>query len=68
MSKIDELMTPAELAQMLGITTGALANNRSAGKGPRYTKLGKKVFYRRTDVQAWIDGNVRQSTCEAIAA
>lgn len=59
-----ELVPPAELAKMLGITTGALANNRSAGKGPRYVKLGKKVFYRRSDIEAWIDANVRQSTCE----
>ncbi|WP_409188850.1 helix-turn-helix transcriptional regulator [Bradyrhizobium sp. RDM4] len=63
-----ELISPTELANMLGITTGALANNRSAGKGPRYVKLGKQVFYRRTDVQAWIDANVRQSTCETVAA
>jgi predicted DNA-binding transcriptional regulator AlpA len=65
---LPELISPTELANMLGITTGALANNRSAGKGPRYVKLGKQVFYRKTDVQAWIDTNVRQSTCESVAA
>jgi hypothetical protein len=64
---LPELISPTDVAAWLGITTGALANNRSAGKGPRYVKLGKHVFYRRPDVQAWVDANVRQSTCEAVA-
>jgi predicted DNA-binding transcriptional regulator AlpA len=65
---LPELISTTDVAAWLGITTGALANNRSAGRGPRYVKLGKQVFYRKADVQAWIDENVRQSTCEAKAA
>jgi predicted DNA-binding transcriptional regulator AlpA len=65
---LSELMSKAELAEMLGITIGALANNRCTGKGPRYVKLGKQVFYRKADVEAWIKSNVRQSTSETVAA
>lgn len=62
---IDELMSPAELADMRKVVPGTLANERSNGTGPRYVKLRGRVFYRKKDVQAWIEANIRQSTCEA---
>lgn len=35
-----DLLTPDELAGMLGVKTGTLANWRSYGRGPEYVKLG----------------------------
>ena len=37
---MSNLLTPAELATMLGMSVRTLANWRSAGKGPPYVKIG----------------------------
>jgi predicted site-specific integrase-resolvase len=65
---VTELMTQDEVAALFDITTPVLANWRSAGKGPLYVKLGGRVKYRKTDVQAFINSNVRQSTSATVAA
>jgi predicted DNA-binding transcriptional regulator AlpA len=65
---VTELMTQHELASLLDIGTATLANWRSAGKGPRYVKLGGKVKYRKIDVDAFINGSVRASTCDTTVA
>jgi predicted site-specific integrase-resolvase len=62
---VTELMTQHELAALLDVTTATLANWRSAGKGPRYAKLSGKVKYRKLDVEEFINGSIRQSTCAA---
>lgn len=49
------LVTPNELAAYTGLTLGHLANLRSAGRGPAFTRLGAAVRYRWSDVAAWID-------------
>jgi hypothetical protein len=63
-----ELMTQQEVAALFDRTVGVLANWRCTGKGPKYVKLGGKVKYRKSDVEAFISASVRQSTCEATAA
>lgn len=30
---------------------------RHKGTGPNYVKLVRKVYYRRADIEAWIEGN-----------
>jgi hypothetical protein len=62
---VTELMTADEVAALFDITVPVLANWRSAGKGPRYVKLGGRVKYRKADVETFIDSNVRQSTAVA---
>jgi hypothetical protein len=41
------------LAARWGVTVGHLANLRSAGKGPRYLRLGSRIAYRVEDVEAY---------------
>ncbi|GAB3698529.1 helix-turn-helix transcriptional regulator [Mariniluteicoccus flavus] len=36
-------------------STNTLAYFRHVGKGPKFGKLGRRVFYREADVLAWID-------------
>jgi predicted site-specific integrase-resolvase len=62
---VTELMSQHELAALLDINAATLANWRSAGRGPRYVKLGGKVKYRKLDVEAFINSSVRQSTTQA---
>jgi predicted DNA-binding transcriptional regulator AlpA len=63
-----ELMTQHELAALLNISTATMANWRSAGKGPRYVKLGGKVKYRKIDVEEFINDSIRTSTSCEVAA
>jgi predicted site-specific integrase-resolvase len=63
-----ELMTQDEVAALFDISLPVLANWRCAGKGPRYVKLGGRVKYRKDDIEAFINSNVRKSTTETVAA
>lgn len=53
-SDVKGYLTPGQLAQVLGISPGTLANYRSAGTGPRFVKVGPLVRYRPADVERWI--------------
>jgi excisionase family DNA binding protein len=44
-----------EVGEMLGLSTQTLAKWRSEGRGPTYIKVGDRVRYSETDVQAWLD-------------
>lgn len=55
------MTTDPELV-LLG-TPDALAKRRSRGEGPRYHKLGKRVLYRGTDLNAYLDRCVIEPTC-----
>lgn len=52
---MQDLMRPAEVAEMTGIPSGTLAYWRHVGSGPRWAKLGRRVCYRRADVEKWIE-------------
>lgn len=59
----EALVPPAALAEFLGTTTGALAQMRYRGVGPKFIKLGgKAIRYRESDVSAWLDQQTRQQT------
>ena len=43
-----------------GLSPKTLANLRSQGRGPRYYKRGRKVFYRVEDIERWLtDGEMK---------
>jgi len=48
------VITDAELAVALEVETSTLATWRSEGRGPSFTKFGKKVFYFVDDVQLYL--------------
>lgn len=68
----DDLLTPAELAAMLGMSPRTLANWRSNGKGPPYLKIGveppeghqdrRKVRYQRQTAEKWALAHKYQRT------
>jgi predicted DNA-binding transcriptional regulator AlpA len=51
-------ITPEQLAEQTGISSKTWANWRSQKKGPRYYKIGKKVFYKMADIDRFIDGGL----------
>ena len=48
-----DLLTPAQLADRWGVSTGHLANLRHLGGGISYLKIGSRVAYRYADVLAY---------------
>lgn len=53
---------PKEVAPVLHTTLQGLAQMRFRGTGPKFIKVGKKVLYRWTDVNAYLDANTMQRT------
>jgi len=51
---VTELITTDELSAMLHTPYKKLEFWRSHGKGPRYARIGKRVLYRKSDVEAWL--------------
>ncbi len=54
----DRLLWPEQVAEVLGVPVGTLANWRYQGRGPAFVKVGRHVRYRRNDVARWIDAQV----------
>lgn len=50
-----DLLTIPEAAALLRAPVATLRYWRHLGTGPRSFRLGRRVLYRRQDIQAWID-------------
>ncbi len=55
------LATPSAAA-FLGLSPATLETLRCRGGGPPFVKLGRRVVYRREDLEAWITSSRRAST------
>lgn len=49
------LLTPEELAELVGVSPGTLRGWRDRRSGPRAVKAGGLWRYREVDVIAWLD-------------
>lgn len=59
-------MVKTELAAILtGLSASTLNKLRVSGGGPAYIKLGRSVFYRRADIDVWLNAARRRSTSVA---
>lgn len=47
-------ITPDQAAERYGLNKGTLANMRSKKEGPPYLKRGRKIFYKVSDLEAWL--------------
>ena len=61
MAQTAEYLSPAQLVLRWdgAVTTGTLANWRSKGEGPAYSKFGSRVRYPIAKVVAWEAKNMR---------
>ena len=59
------LHTTEMAARYLGLSQSTLEKWRVTGAGPVYRKHGRRVLYRKSDLDAWSDAQVRRSTSEA---
>ena len=62
MSPTPDTATPRQVAECLHTTEQGLAQMRYRGQGPRFVKAGRKVLYRWSDVNAWLEANVHEQT------
>ncbi len=51
----DGRMTPKNAALYMGLAEKTLAMKRCDGSGPCFTKVASKVFYKKSDLDTWID-------------
>ena len=52
----ETILDPPAVSEMTGVKVATLAWYRHIGEGPKSFKLGaRKVAYRKSDVQAWLD-------------
>lgn len=63
---LDQLLGETEAARFLGFSVRSLQGWRVKGGGPRFVKIGgRSVRYRRRDLNAWADANMRLNTSQA---
>lgn len=58
------LLTTAEASRWFDgkFSVSTLNNWRSQGRGPKFMRLGGKVFYSLDELERWKEGNVYSST------
>lgn len=61
-------LIPAAQVRIEGISTQYLASLRHKGGGPVYVKLGRKVYYRQCDIDAWVASNLHTRTDKPVGA
>jgi excisionase family DNA binding protein len=54
METADRLLSPAELADLLGVPEKTIYKWNSEGTGPPRLQIGRHVRYRPDDVEAWL--------------
>jgi predicted DNA-binding transcriptional regulator AlpA len=52
----------SDAAKHLGLSKSYLDKARVSGNGPSYIKLGRRVVYQPSDLDAWLASNRRRST------
>jgi hypothetical protein len=56
---MEKLLSPEEVADLLGLTLSKLSQDRFLGRGIPYIKLGKAVRYRPSDVESYVEASAR---------
>jgi hypothetical protein len=58
----DEFYTQNDLAEIFHISPRTLERKRVDGSGPPFVKFGRRVLYRRSQVESWIEASCFGST------
>ncbi len=58
-------LTQNEAAEFLRLSPRTLERHRVAGTGPKFTKLGRRVVYRFSELDTWATERTFTSTAEA---
>ena len=60
----DTYLTPRDAARYLSSSQSTLAKMRCAGAGPCFTRIGRAVRYRRSDLDKWMEAGRVGSTSD----
>lgn len=52
--RLEKLLTPEEVAEILGVPKGTLYKWRLVAEGPPAMRIGKHLRYRPADLDAWL--------------
>ncbi|GBQ28701.1 putative transcriptional regulator [Gluconacetobacter sacchari DSM 12717] len=52
-----DYLRTTEVAELLGLSPRTLEKYRVIGEGPTFLKLGQRVLYARSDVEAWLQAH-----------
>jgi hypothetical protein len=58
----DRLIAAADLPRYIGLAIQTLARLRHEGKGPPFVRVGRRIFYRSSDVRVWLNENSFSNT------
>lgn len=58
---IEALYTPAQVAEMFGLSTWTIRGWRRLGRGPRYVRTSKKIFYTASAIREYLAENEKQT-------
>lgn len=61
---IEALIKTPDVARYLGVSVAFLEKARVYGGGPKFVKVGRRVAYRRADLEEWVNSRVQESTSE----
>jgi predicted DNA-binding transcriptional regulator AlpA len=53
---VPEILTTEQLAEFVHVPVNTVHYWRAQGTGPRGIKVGKRVIYRLSDVEVWLEG------------
>lgn len=54
MNLADDFLRATELAEKIGVTPNTLLLWRRKGIGPKYSRVGGRILYRRAAVEDWL--------------
>lgn len=60
-------MSAVEAAAYIGVSKGWLDKLRHVGGGPDYIKIGRRIVYDITDIEAWLANKRLRHTSEKVA-
>lgn len=63
--EIGSFLTSLQLSDILGVSLRKLERDRQNGTGIPFVKYGRRILYRRADVEAFLEGSRFTCTAEA---
>ena len=67
-NSLDEILTEREVSDWLGVSEPTLFRHRRDGTGPVFIRLStRRVAYRKSAVEAWLQNRERQTLDEPLA-
>jgi excisionase family DNA binding protein len=66
-NEVRKMLATPQAANYVGLGKSTLDKARLIGSGPRFVKLGRRVLYDPTDLDAWLNEHRRSSTSDHAA-